>query len=91
MATLIRTNGTTQQIEPKNGTDFKLEELQKYVGGYIDIIRLNNGEILVVNDEGKYTEEPNEAATKLALEHVAIFDWDYISGDVVRCKDEQVQ
>lgn len=91
MATLIRTNGTTKQIEPKNGTDFKLEELQKYVGGYIDIIRLNNGEILVVNDEGKYTEDPNEAATKIALYHAAIFDWDYISGDVVHCKDEQVQ
>lgn len=91
MATLLKSDGTKQEIQPKNGTDFKLDELQEYVDGYIDIIKLGNGEILVINDDGKERYPTNKAATKLALEHSAIFDWDWIDGDVVLCKDEEVQ
>nr|DAF67738.1 MAG TPA: protein of unknown function DUF3846 [Caudoviricetes sp.] len=91
MATLIKADGTKQEIQPKNGTDFKLEELQKYVDGYIEIINLQNGEILVINDDGKERYPTNTTATELALKHHAIFDWDWIDGDVVLCKDEEVQ
>lgn len=91
MATLLKSDGTKQEIQPKNGTDFKLEELQTYVDGYIDIVNLQNGEILVINDDGKDRYQTNEAATKLALENGAIFNWDWIDGDVVLCKDEEVQ
>lgn len=34
MATLIKADGTQTEIQPQNGTDFSLEELQKYVDGY---------------------------------------------------------
>lgn len=91
MATLIKTDGTKHEIHPKNGTDFKLNELQAYVDGYIDIINLRNGEILVINDNGKEAYPTNEAATILAHEHHALFPGDYIDGDVVLCKDEEVQ
>ena len=33
MATLIKADGTQTEIQPQNGTDFSLEELQKYVDG----------------------------------------------------------
>ena len=46
MATLIKADGTWAEIQPENGTDFKLEELQAYVDGYIEIVNLRNGEIL---------------------------------------------
>ena len=36
MATLIKADGTIEEIKPKNGTDFQLEELQKYVDGNIE-------------------------------------------------------
>lgn len=91
MAKLFRSNGTKQEIHPKNGTDFKLDELQEYVDGYIDIIDLRNGEILVINDDGKERYPTNKAATKLALEHGAIYVWDWIDGNVVHCKSEEVQ
>lgn len=81
MATLLKSDGTRKEIQPQNGTDFKLEELQAYVDGYIEIVNLQNGEILVIN----------EAATKLARKHRAIYYWDWIDGDVVLCKDEEVQ
>ena len=73
MATLIKADGTRTEIQPKNGTDFKLEELQAYVDGYID----------------RY--DTNKAATDLAHQHHALFPGDYIDGDVVLCKDEEVK
>ena len=56
MATLIKTDGSKLEIQPQNGLDFQLDELQKFVDGYIEIL-----------------------------------GWDYICGDVVMCKDEEVQ
>ena len=58
MATLIKADGTRTEIQPKNGTNFKLEELQEYVDGYIEIVNLRNGEILVINEDGKDRTTP---------------------------------
>lgn len=91
MATLIKTNGSKTEIQPKNGSDFQLEELQKFVDGYIDIINLHNGQILVINDNAKDVLDSNEEATEIAHKHNAIFWWDYICGDVVLCKDDEVK
>lgn len=91
MATLIKTTGETITINPANGIDFKLDELQKYVGGYIEMVNLQNGEILVINEDGKEVEDMNEKATDIAHNNHAIFSSDYIAGDVVLCKDEEVQ
>lgn len=91
MATLIKADGTRTEIQPKNGTDFKLEELQEYVDGYIEIVNLRNGEILVINEDGKDRYDTNKTATELAHQHNALFPGDYIDGDVVLCKDEEVQ
>lgn len=91
MATLIKADGTKKEIQPINGTDFQLEELQNYVDGYIDIIYLRNGKILVINDNGKGCYPTNTAATEIAHEHMAIYPGDYIDGDVVLCKNEEVR
>lgn len=90
MATLLKADGSQKTIQPKNGNDFSLEELQGYVDGYIDIINLWNGEILVINDNGKGVYPTNETATKLAKEHHRLFPGDWIDGDVVLCKDGEV-
>ena len=42
MATLIKTDGSKLEIQPQNGLGFQLDELQKFVDGYIDIINLHN-------------------------------------------------
>lgn len=93
MATLIKADGTQTEIQPQNGTDFSLEELQKYVDGYIQVIQLHNqeDEILVINEDGKDRYPTNQTATELALFNRAIFHWDWIDGDVVLCKSEEVK
>lgn len=91
MARIIKTNGVEQEIKPKNGKDFKLKELQSFVGGYIEIVDLDNGEIMVVNEEGLLERLPfNSKATKIAKEAYPGSDM-YIVGDVLVCKDEEVK
>lgn len=93
MATLIKADGTKKTIQPQNGTDFSLEELQKYVDGYIEVVYLRNqeDEIMVINEDGKERYPTNQTATKLALKHRAIFPQDWIDGDVVLCKNSEVR
>lgn len=58
MAAFIKTNGEITNVTPKNGTDYKYEELKEFVGGYIEIVPINDHEIMVVNEEGKLNNLP---------------------------------
>lgn len=79
MATLYRTNGTQETVTPK-GQFFTLEELQDYVGGYIELIRTNDGKNMYINEEGKFDDLPfNLKATSI----VTLFDGDYIVGNAI--------
>ncbi len=55
MATLIKTDGTISSVHPKAGIgkSFNLDELQGYVGGYIEIVYTADGKLCVVNEEGR--------------------------------------
>lgn len=82
MAQLIKADGETRQVAPKNGRFFELEELQELVGGYIENVYLDDGRIMVVNEEGKFYGLPlNKKATDLA--DAVILPWDEIVGDAV--------
>ena len=94
MAQIIKTDCNVIYVQPKNGTDFQLDELREIVGGYIEIIRLYNDEdeIMVINEEGKLIGcELNSKATQLAKKHKAIHESDYVCGDVLVCKNNQVK
>lgn len=84
MAILITTDGMVTHIQPNNDTDFTLEELQTYVGGFIEIIRLPKDNILVVNEEGLLQDmQINTYASLLAQQTIV--------GNVVYCKDYQIK
>jgi Domain of unknown function (DUF3846) len=89
MNKLLLPDGTFENITPANNKNFTLEELQEYVGGYIQLIHLQDNVVMVINEEGKLLDLPrNDKATVLANFHPD-FD-DYIMGNVVICKSEQV-
>lgn len=86
MAKFIKANGKMKDVEPKNGIDFRLDELQDYVGGHIEIIYLRDGRMMVVNEEGKLRALPiNRDATFL------YGGLDLITGDVLVCDRNQIQ
>ena len=90
MAKIYKANGEVLDIEPKNGKDFKLAELQEIVGGYIEIAQMKNNDIMVINEEGKLNDLPyNEKATEI-YQHQVYFG-DFIVGDVLVCKSKQVK
>lgn len=62
----ITSSGKSAPTKPENGSDFTLEELQGYVGGYIELVYLRDGRIMVVNEEGKIEGlPPNQIATEI--------------------------
>lgn len=88
---LIKPDGSEKTVIPSNGKDFKLEELKKFVGGWIEIIRLNNEQIMVINEEGKLEELPvNMVATKL-FQQIFSGTSDFIVGTVLICHQSLVQ
>lgn len=53
MAELIHENGGVRIVHPANHKAFTLEELQGYVGGYIEVVGLADGRLLVVDEDGR--------------------------------------
>lgn len=89
--TLYRTDGMPDgAVYPKNGTDFKWEELHEFVNGYIGIIELADGYIMVINEDGKPQGLPrNDKATHIFRNNYATHD--YIVGNALICKSEMVK
>lgn len=90
---IIKPDGSKHVITPKNGKKFELEELQEIVGGYIEVIRLNNkhNQCMIVNEMGKlYNLEHNAEASVIAHSEKAIFDRDFIVGNAVIINSEQL-
>jgi len=88
IALLYKTDLSVEEIRPANRRYFKLEEMQAYVGGLIQIIPLD-GEaledmLLVVNEEGKNINLPfNLFAT---IEWIKYYgETDFVSGDAIIC------
>lgn len=54
----IKTDGTMQKVTPKNGEYFVLEELQAYVGGYIELVCISDDIWMYCNEEGRLEDLP---------------------------------
>ena len=90
MAKVITAVGAISEVQPKNGKFFELEELQKAVGGYIEIINLGNDQLMVVNEEGKIDGLPyNLIATQIYQRETRALD--YIAGNALICTNNQIR
>ena len=86
----IKASGETKYVEPKNGKDFKLDELQGFVGGYIEVVDVltgaPKGSIMIVNEEGKLKGLPYNGIASAMVGFL-----DAIVGDVLVCDREMVK
>jgi hypothetical protein len=67
MARLIRPDGTEEDVKPKRGRKWTLDELQAHVGGFIQEFPVD-GLTMLVDEEGLLKGLPlNAAATDLVM------------------------
>lgn len=90
-AKLLKPDGSVTEVEPANGKQFSLEELQGYVGGYIEPLRCRGqaGAWLIVNEEGKNQGLPYNDLATLIMRSLIRPD-DVIVGPALLCKPEQL-
>lgn len=89
-AYIYKATGEILPVHPKNGQDFTLDELSGIVGGFIEVVYLDDATILVCNEEGKMNALPvNANATKLWVKSHG--NTDIIVGDVLVCHPSMVK
>lgn len=90
MAQVIKSSGEVIETQPANGTDFSLEELQTIVGGYIEVVSLRDGRLIVCDEQGKLKgKEHNQKATLIYQTNVP--NWDHLVGDVLLCDVDEIK
>lgn len=81
MIKIIKTDSTEQEFKPAD-KKISLKEMQEIVGGYIEIVPLNNDKLFVCNEEGKIKGLPyNSKASEYFEKHTGHYD--KIAGDVI--------
>ncbi len=83
MARWIKADGTEVTVKPLHGKTFTLEELQKYVGGFIELVYTKDEKEMYVNEEGLIHNLPlNDKATRILAHRYGLQG---IHGDVLVC------
>ncbi len=89
---IIKCDGSYESFPP-GGQFYTLPELQKVVGGYIQILAMRGRLCMVINEEGKLAGLPyNARATAVWLLYTAnpVINGDYIVGDVLIARLEDI-
>ena len=82
MAKLIRVDGTTEMLPNAD-----LDTLQKAVGGYIEVVTLADGRLLIVDEEGKCKGKPVNPTANTIFN----VSYDVIVGDAVLCDNDEMK
>lgn len=86
---LLTPRGERQAAAPKDGVAFTVTELQDMVGGYIDIMELNDGMVVFDVDGALNDKLYNKAATDLI--RYSNPEWNgYVAGNAVVCSRVRV-
>lgn len=84
MATLYTATGRIKHMRPRGAT-FSLLELQKAVGGFIEVLKLKKDKALVCNENGRALRlKLNESGTA-AARRLGAFPSLFIVGDCLIC------
>lgn len=89
-AKIIYTDKEAEDYTPKNGNTFGLTEMQEIIGGYVEPIRLNDGRMIIVDEDGKSKNKAvNIPATNiLRRDH---YTTDYIVGTAIVCDADMIE
>lgn len=95
-AFILYPNGVRQDVSPSprgnelNPKTFTLEEMQNIVGGYIEVVSLDDDVYMIVDEEGKLKGKyVNRQATKIFNKYTKTLD--FIVGTVLICTTDMVE
>jgi hypothetical protein len=88
MAKLFKVNGTIETVEPENKTDFQLAELQKIVGGLIEVVPVFGDKYIVVDEEGRMKNYKHNVKASILTHGEVNGD---IVGDMLLCKRSEIK
>lgn len=75
------------KVYPRNGSDFKLDELYQFVGEPIEMVYIDDEHFMIINEEGKLKDLPlNMVATIISN----LLPDDVIVGNALVCGKDQV-
>lgn len=84
MARHIKANGTVKKVQPANGTEFSVDELKDFVGGYFEAIKLTSHDVMYLHEDGVGLQLPiNAIATEVLHQHKPERAHNPICGDVI--------
>ena len=88
-AKIIYTDKEAEDYTPKNGKTFEFDELKGIVDGHFEIVWLNDGRMIIVDEDGKSKDKAvNIPATNiLRRDH---FTTDYIVGTAIVCDADMI-
>ena len=89
-AKIIYTDKEAEDYTPKNGKTFEFDELKGIVGGHFEIVWLNDGRMIIVDEDGKSKDKAvNIPATNiLRRDH---YTTDYIVGTAIVCDADMIE
>ena len=88
-AKIIYTDKEAEDYTPKNGKTFEFDELKGIVGGHFEIVWLNDGRMILVDEDGK----PKDKAVNIPATNILRRDHyttDYIVGTAIVCDSDMV-
>lgn len=85
---IIMADGLQKNVDPANGTDFSIDELNEFVDGYIEILHIGD-KLLVCNEEGKLKNLQYNATATCLINAAGIKD--YIVGNALFCDKDKIK
>ena len=85
---IIETDGLQKKVDPANGTDFSIDELNEFVDGYIEILHIGD-KLLVCNEEGKLKNLQYNVTATCLINAAGIKD--YIVGNALFCDKDKIK
>ena len=85
---IFMASGSIKIVDPANGKDFSLEELNEIVDGYIEILHIGD-KLLVCNEEGKLQNLQYKATATCLINAAGIKD--YIVGNALFCDKDKIK
>jgi hypothetical protein len=84
-AVYIKASGEISNVAPKDGNKFTLEELQNYVGGYMEMITTKDGKKMIMNEEGRINKLKINPQASILTNGLTVV------GDVIVCDERLLQ